>query len=361
MSKRRLKAEKGFPAWSLSGSRRREGLRAGGWLRGQEGFRKGERPWKTARAGACGERMAGFGKAALFLFPFLAWSACTEIIEVDLGSMDPVLVVDARLTTDTASHVVKLSRSCDYYDPDLAGTEVCGATVYVTETGGKRFDFVEDSLRAGWYRSRPDVFGEMGKTYRLHIEADADRDGEKELYEASGTMPYIPPIDSVRAVYGMGMPPFYMPDPSRLGWNILLYAQDPPTHDYYGFSFALNGHTYYDSITDIFCFPDMFTSGIYLKGVPIYFFADSSASGSRRVPPLKEGDTATLIVYSFSEEYNRFISDVKEAVSTDFPVFSGAPSNVRGNISNGAFGCFALYCVGRGSCIVPPRPSLPLF
>ena len=286
--------------------------------------------------------------ACLFL---LAFVSCSEIVEVDLGSMEPVLVVDAKLTSDTTSHIVKLSRSCDYYDPDIASTVVSGATVYIEAGDGSRFDFVEDSLPTGWYRSAPDVFGQIGEEYYLHIEADVDKDGENELYESRSTMPYIPPIDSVRAVHGMGLPPFYTPDPSRLGWNILVYAQDPPTEEYYGFSFSLNGRVYFDSITDIFCFPDNFTSGIYLNGVPIYFFADKPSEISR-VPALKAGDEVTLIVYSFTAEYNRYISDVNAAVSTDVPVFGGPPANVRGNISNGAFGCFAVYPVGRGSCVI---------
>lgn len=285
---------------------------------------------------------------------FLA--SCTELIEVDLGSMDPVLVVDAEWTTDTAVHFVKLSRSCDYYDSEVDKIAVSGAKVYVQGEDGRIYDFLEDSI-PGWYMSEPDVYGQIGKTYYLHIEADADLDGEMELYEAAGTMPYVPPVDSVRPRYGMGLPPFYVPDPSRLGWNILVYAQDPPTQEFYGFSFALNGRTYFDSITDIFCFPDIFTSGIYLDGVPIYFFADKP-SDSTRVPSLDAGDSVTLILYSFTSEYNQYISDVNEAVSTEIPVFSAAPSNVRGNISNGAFGCFAVYAVARNSCLIPGRPGV---
>lgn len=286
--------------------------------------------------------MAGF----LFLF------SCAEIVDIPLGSMAPVLVVDAKLTTDTASHVVKLSRSCDYYDPDVNSTAVSGAEVYVLADDGQRIDYYENVFTPGRYCTSADVYGEIGKNYTLHIEADADGDGVKELYEAESRMPSIPRIDSVRPLYGMGMLPFYTPDPSRLGWNIRIYAQDPPSKENYGFSFALNGRMYFDSITDIFCFPDIFTSGLYLQGLTIYFFADEP-SDSTRMPALKKGDSVTMVLYSFTDAYNQYISDVNEAVSTDLPVFSAAPSNVRGNISNGAFGCFAVYAVTRGSCIIP--------
>lgn len=308
-------------------------------------------------------RINGFGGRGLRItFVRYVWGglflllggACTEIIDVDLGSMDSILVVDAKLTTDTTSHQVKLNRSCDYYDPDVDRTAVVGAEVYVLREDGSRIDYLEDLSSPGLYRTAPDVYGEIGKTYTLHIEADADGDGSRECYEAESKMPIIPSIDSIRPMHGMGMPPFYVSNPSRLGWNIMIYAQDPPTKENYGFSFAIGDRVYFDSITDIFCFPDMFTSGIYLAGLTIYFFADEP-SDSTRVPALKAGDSVTMILYSFTDAYNQYISDVNEAVSTDLPVFSAAPSNVRGNISNGAFGCFAVYSISRASCIIPSR------
>lgn len=135
--------------------------------------------------------MAGF----LFLF------SCAEIVDIPLGSMDPVLVVDAKLTTDTASHVVKLNRSCDYYDPDVNSTAVSGAEVYVLADDGQRIDYYENVFTPGRYCTSADVYGEIGKNYTLHIEADADGDGVKELYEAESRMPSIPRIDSVRPLY----------------------------------------------------------------------------------------------------------------------------------------------------------------
>ena len=98
-------------------------------------------------------RINGFGGRGLRItFVRYVWGglflllggACTEIIDVDLGSMDSILVVDAKLTTDTTSHQVKLNRSCDYYDPDVDRTAVVGAEVYVLREDGSRIDYLED-------------------------------------------------------------------------------------------------------------------------------------------------------------------------------------------------------------------------
>lgn len=294
--------------------------------------------------------------AVLALSVFL--TACTEKIKVELGSGQVRLVVDARFTSDTTVHKVKLSRTCDYYDPDIAGTAVTGAQVYITDPDGNRIDFLPDTV-PGVYVTTPDVFGIMGQTYELHIIADVDKDGENEIYQASEQMPYITYIDSVRLLYGAAFPPFFAPDPKNLGFNFCLYAKDPPTKEYYGFSFAVNRKIYRDSLSNMFLFPDEFSGGLYLNGVALFFFPDQSEDPDKetRKVILKTGDVVTLYAYSFTSEFNTYISDVRTAIAPNIPIFGGAPSNVKGNVSNNAFGYFAVYAVRKSSCIVPPRPG----
>lgn len=291
---------------------------------------------------------------------FLFSTGCRERIEVKLHSSSPRLVVDARFTNDTAAHIVRLSRTCDYFDPNVDSLAVSGATVYISDDGGMRFPFNEDPDRPGCYVSDSGVFGIMGEYYNLHIEAAVERGGETQLYEARSIMPVMPVIDSVRAVYGVGLPPFYTPDPDHPGWSLLLYAQDPPTREYIGFSYAVNGQMYGDSITNLFIFPDNFSSGLYLNGVAIFFFPDTAtATESDRHIVLSEGDVLTLHGYSFTEDYNNYISQINTAISPSVPVFGGAPANAVSNISNGAFGYFAVYSTGKASCTIGRKIPFP--
>lgn len=294
------------------------------------------------------------------LFPFLACllflAACKEKIDLKLSSSQVRLVVDARFTNDTTTHVVKLSRTCDYFDPRTDSLGVTGAEVYVTDQDGTRFDFLPLDTMPGWYVSAPDVYGTMGRTYHLHVWVDFDGDGAREYYEAQSPMPYMPPIDSAKAVYGYPLPPFGWG--KYLGWNLLIYAQDPPTKEYYGFSYAVNGKVYEDSIDNIFLFPDDFSAGLYLRGVSMYFFPEPVDEIRDLLKVVvKEGDVLTLIGYSFTKGYNDYIGQVRDALSSNIPVFSAAPSNIRGNVSNDAFGYFAVYAVGRASCLAG-KPGL---
>lgn len=286
----------------------------------------------------------------------LCLAGCTEKIDIKLSSSEPLLVVDARFTSDTTSHIVKLSRTCDYFDPVTDNIGLKGAEVYITDAYGRRIDFLPSDSIPGWYLSAPDVFGIMGETYHLHIKADLHGNGSPQYYEAQATMPFMPTIDSVKAFYGYHLPPFG--HGTALGWNLLLYAQDPPTKEYIGFSYAVNGKVYEDSIDNIFLFPDSFSSGLYLHGVSLFFFPDPTQDNQDRIKVvLHEGDILTLIGYSFTPEYFDYINQVRTALSTSVPVFSAAPANIQGNISNDALGYFAVYSMGKSSCKVGKRPG----
>lgn len=295
----------------------------------------------------------------LCLMPvLLLWLVgCTERIDVRLSSSAARLVVDARFTDEVKPHIIKLSRTCDYFEPQTDSLAVRGAEVYIMDERGLRMDFLPVDTMPGWYASAAGVSGRSGESYSLHIWADADGDGVREYYETGNeTMPFMPTIDSVKAIYGYSMPPFYIGD--RKGWNILVYALDPPTKEYYGFSYAVNGKVYEDSITNMFLFPDNFSSGLYLRGVVLYCLPDTTEVNKDLVKVfVYEGDTVSILGYSFTEGYSNYVNDIRSALSANIPVFSAAPSNIKGNISNNAFGYFAVYSVGKASCVIGKRPE----
>lgn len=277
----------------------------------------------------------------------LGLTACTDEIDIDLkGGEKPVLVVDARLTTDTARHTVVLSRSSDYYAPTSADLAVSGATVYITD-GERRFDFAEAPDEPGVYRSLDVFAGEMGVTYTLFIDnVDADRDGKTESYTAGSTMPFANPVDSLQAVYGPALPPAIVPDPERMGWNILFYAQDPPQKDYYFCTVSVNGELLYPALTDMTRLSDDFTQGLYINGLQIYYFADDGEL------PLSIGDSVCVEIWSATHEFDEYVSDLQDALSPSMPMFGGSPANARGNLSGGAFGFFATYTVSRAGVVL---------
>lgn len=274
-------------------------------------------------------------------------ASCTDEIDIDLKGGDaPILVVDARLTTDTIRHTVVLCRSSDYYAPTNDDLAIRGATVYITD-GDRRFDFAEEPDEAGVYRSLDVFAGEMGVTYTLFIDGvDADRDGQTESYTAESTMPFANSIDSLQAVYGPALPPAIAPDPERMGWNILFYAQDLPQKDYYLSTVSVNGVTLFPQLTEMTRMSDELTQGLYISGLQIYYFADDGEL------PLKIGDSVCVEIWDVTHAFDEYVSDLKDAISPSMPMFGGSPANARGNLSGGAFGFFATYTVSRASVVL---------
>lgn len=274
-------------------------------------------------------------------------ASCTDEIDIDLKGGDaPILVVDARLTTDTIRHTVVLSRSSDYYAPTNDDLAVRGATVYITD-GDRRFDFAEEPDEAGVYRSLDVFAGEMGVTYTLFIDGvDEDRDGQTESYMAESTMPFANSIDSLQAVYGPALPPAIAPDPERMGWNILFYAQDLPQKDYYLSTVSVNGVTLFPQLTEMTRMSDELTQGLYISGLQIYYFADDGEL------PLKIGDSVCVEIWDVTHAFDEYVSDLQDAISPSMPMFGGSPANARGNLSGGAFGFFATYTVSRASVVL---------
>lgn len=281
----------------------------------------------------------------LFVSVFIvSLSACREKIDINLDGTYTRLVVEATMTTDTTAHTVILSRTTDYYEPSSEDLYISNALVSITD-GEQVYHLTEDSVKKGHYRTEPWVYGQIGKTYTLQISGvDMDQDGESESYTATGTMPAITDkLDSIGAVYGRGMPPFFAMN-KAMGWNILLYAEDPPTKEYYIFVLSINDTLYYNTIANYVRMPDDFTQGLYINGLSIFFIEDGRN--------LKIGDTVGVEARSITAGYNQYISDVRDAISSSVPVFGSTPANVRGNISNGAIGYFAVYSNRRAYMIL---------
>lgn len=292
----------------------------------------------------------GFPLLALVLsFPFFLVS-CYEPVELELDDMPPVLVVDGAVTTEWGHHKVRLSRSTPYFDTAFSHWGVSGAEVRVSD-GENSFDFEEDAKEKGLYRSRTAFMGEAGKTYELEVWVSLEEGGERQFYSARETMPESIRMDSITAVYGFSKPPLYRR--KRVGWSILLYGTDSPAKNYYGIALYLGGRNYNDSLRTMRLWDDQIGSGFHLNGLPLFFFRSDT---ERHIA--HAGMDVEMVVRNYTAEYYQYIQDVRAVVSPQVPVFSGAPSNCRGNVSGGAFGYFAVFSVDRKSTWLDSRDSV---
>lgn len=265
--------------------------------------------------------------------------ACTERIEIRLDKGFERLVVEGSITTERKAHEVKLSRTSDYFY-NLPPEIVTGAQVTITDNS-VRYTLIEKE--PGIYRTADNLRGFPGHNYTLDILLK-EPVGGYDQYKASSYMNDISPVDSIGLLFHS--------DWGEKGiWEVKCYVLDPPTADFYRFMVSRNNIPVTDTLNEWFVTDDKFFNGSYIFGAAIGFLDQGSPGES-----LKPGDLVTGEIHSLGKEYASFIQEAQSELFGSNPLFSGPPANVKGNISNGAFGFFAAYSVSRGYALVPGTP-----
>jgi hypothetical protein len=274
----------------------------------------------------------------LIIISFLATmlDSCVERIDIELDDSYIRLVVDGTLTTDTMSHTVSLSTTTSYYYNQPA-PPVSGALVHITD-GHTVFSLEEDS--PGIYRTDSAVYGVPGETYTLNIRLVSAIGGYTE-YSAASTLYPVSPLDSVSLEFHSDWSPEGV-------WEVKCYVLDPISEDFYRFMISKNGTMLTDTLDEWFVTDDRFFNGNYAYGAPVAYLPQDEKDDI-----LKSGDTITVEINNIGDEYAAFIWDAQSEVMGSYPLFSGPPANVKGNINNGASGFFAAYSASRSFAIVP--------
>ncbi|MFM7858938.1 MAG: DUF4249 domain-containing protein [Flammeovirgaceae bacterium] len=141
---------------------------------------------------------------------------CETVINPELETAEPLLVVDAWITNKPETQTIILSQSQAYFDNTLP-PPVSNATVTIVENGTKTYTFTEDASKKGYYTWKPtgnNVFGAVGNSYKLTIQVSG------EVYEATSKMGPVSPVDSI--VFKKNEPDQLNPD----FYRAQFYAKD---------------------------------------------------------------------------------------------------------------------------------------
>ena len=187
-----------------------------------------------------------------------------------------------------------------------------------------------DSLK-GFYFSDQKFAGRAYGIYHLDVDVDS------KIYSAIDTLRPITAIDSLIIQVDTRAEA----DPESEGeiYQILLFAQEPQeTVDFYYFKF------YRDSIIEdnnnVYVFDDVLL-GSSLDGLPSPIL-------------FKEGELASVEIYSLTRVQFVYLTDLGAIMNGDGGMFSPPPANPRSNISGGALGLFQVSGISRGSILIEP-------
>jgi len=272
-----------------------------------------------------------------YLLLFTCLCQCTERIEVEVDSSYVRLVVEGSVSTDTIRHSVRLTTSSDYFYNQPA-PNVSDAIVTISD-GDSTIFLSESQDHPGTYLTHSGYYGVPGKTYTLTIShVDVDNNGEYEEYTASSELKPVNKVDSIQL------------EPLTSDYynifQILVFALDPPTKDFYAFRVLKNRILVTDTLHELVVQDDLFFNGNYIYGAPSQFLDQNEQD-----EVIQPGDTITFEINSITEEYYQFIIEAQSEIFYQTPMFSGPPANISSNISNDAIGFFTAYSVDRCSIV----------
>lgn len=247
----------------------------------------------------------------LLLIPLLLvlLFSCEKIVDIDLRSVEPRLVIDASIT-EFSPCVVRLTKSQDFKD-NGPSTRVSGATIELRDEDGYMEILKESDNSPGVYTSL--LQGVPNKKYFLKVEV------EDKIYEASAVIPEVIPIEEAY-IYEIkaGSGSWYSPS---------FIFQDPPgIANYYYTILYVNGNP----MKTIYLDDDEFRDGLRVHN--ILFFNRNDNHGN----DLETGDEIKIEFQSLDKGMYTFYKSL-------FSVAADGGTNPITNFSGNVLGCFKAY------------------
>ncbi len=232
-------------------------------------------------------------------------TGCEEVVDVDLDTAAPRLVVDASINweqgTDGAQQKIKLTTTTSYYSATVPA--VTGATVFVKNSNNTIFDFIEVPSTGEYVCSN--FVPQLNETYTLTVISNG------QTYNATESLKSVASIQDIVQNNEGGITGDQI--------EIKTFFTDPDGEDnYYMFKYKYSNKNKLDyQVND-----DKFFQGNY-------FFSLSDNED------LSAGDRIDVTHYGISRSYYNFMNILLSvAGNTGGSPFQSPPATVRGNIIN---------------------------
>ncbi|KJD34085.1 hypothetical protein PK35_04975 [Tamlana nanhaiensis] len=249
----------------------------------------------------------------LFVLTSIIFSACEDVIDVDVDTAETRLVIEASLDwekgTTGNNQTIKLSLSSPYFNTQDI-TVVTGANVVVTNMNtGDIFNFTDENDGSYTTNSFEPI---IGNTYSLQVSYNG------ETYEATETLMAVPEIKEINQSIEGGF------DDELLEVNV--YFDDPVDEEnYYLLNFYETG--------DLFSFfADV--SDEFVNGNEVYYFFEKEDDEDNNQAPFQAGDTVDIELYGISESYYNYMRLLIEQYYSGGNPFSSTAALIKGNCIN---------------------------
>lgn len=290
----------------------------------------------------------------------LGLSACEDVIELETRPGVEQLVVDAFITDEVKTQIIKLTVSQPYFD-NSSPVPATGATVLVIREDSTVYEFIDED-NSGEYVWNPKdgvpLLGEAGVQYALYI----DYEGE-EYVSATRLMP-VPKIDSI--TYEAFTSPINLNDSlPESGFIAQFFAKDIDGEgSTYWIRYRKNGVMNNQPSDFILSYDGSFSPGASTDGllfiVPIRQAINDFGGGL-----YQDGDSLEVELYSIPIESYFFLFQVIQE-SANGGIFAVPSANIPTNIANlnsqsskKAIGLFSIAKVSKFATVIDEEKAIP--
>ncbi len=267
----------------------------------------------------------------LFSVLVLLTLGCEDVIEVELNSTNPRIVIEGSIADNNSKSIIKITKSTDFYKPGVY-EKIIGAEISINDSDGNRVGFTE--ISEGIYESL-DIIGKPTTEYLIEVLA------EGKTYNAVSTMPNKIILDSLTLE---AMHP-HPGDDGEPGFILIIHFQDPKNNsDFCRFKLYKNGV----QLGSFYIYEDRLTNGNYISyRLPLDAKGDKIEIGDKLTVDLMSIDAPVFEFYKTANSINASGSTRGGAGSS-----SSTPANPVTNWSNKALGVFSAYTVSSDSIII---------
>jgi hypothetical protein len=261
-------------------------------------------------------------------------TSCTKVVNIDLNSANPSIVVDAEITDQPGPYTVNLTQTVNFSDNNVF-PGVTGATVVISDNAGNTETLTETG--SGNYVASH-LQGTSGRAYHISITSNGKN------YTAVSTMPAPVALDSVIAdtssrTRGGGFGGGGNTTPV-VGVSVLAVFTDPAgVANYYRLIECVNHVPNYKNISII---SDQGQDGAII-----------SKNVVRRDTTIHKGDTISVILESIDANVYEYYRTLAQITKQQTGIQTTVPGNPTTNLSNNALGFFSAYAIRTKYTIAP--------
>ena len=254
----------------------------------------------------------------LFLFAGL-FTACEEVIDVELNEANPVLVIEANLNVRTQEAEVKLTRTRSYFAAEEA-QPVNDAVVTIDIDG-----------------TTTNVELQANGIYTAQIPATAGQIATLEVndggtvHSAVSEVPVFVPLDSLTDEFV---------EPNSLfdgGYFVTLHLLDPAGQPNWYRVKVWENDSLYDDGADLQITDDEFFDGLEFEGSLFYFFDGEDTVANT------PADVVRMELINTSEATYEYYNSLFDIIVNQGGGSTAAPANPNTNLTGGALGLFNVF------------------